>query len=74
MAESENGIDNFRFWDKPVVLPQIGEPDTNVYDMRLTAHEDGWLYGIFVLKEKIKAIQILALRWQMQVLPELKIL
>lgn len=53
IAESPNGIDNFRFWDKPVVLPQIqGNPDTNVYDMRLIAHEDGWIYGIFCTERK----------------------
>ena len=46
VAESPNGIDNFRFWDKPIQLPQTSDPDTNVYDMRLTAHEDGWIYGI----------------------------
>ncbi len=53
IAESPNGTDNFRFWDKPVVLPQIkGNPDTNVYDMRLIAHEDGWIYGIFCTERK----------------------
>lgn len=55
MAESPNGIDNFRFWDKPVVMPQVGEPDTNVYDMRLTAHEDGWIYGVFCTERKDKS-------------------
>ena len=53
MAESPNGIDNFKFWDKPCVIPQIeGNPDTNVYDMRLTQHEDGWIYGIFCTERK----------------------
>jgi 4-O-beta-D-mannosyl-D-glucose phosphorylase len=53
IAESSNGIDNFQFWDKPCVIPQIqGNPDTNVYDMRLTAHEDGWIYGIFCTERK----------------------
>lgn len=53
MAESPNGIDNFRFWDKPFVIPEIpGNPDTNVYDMRLTEHEDGWIYGIFCTERK----------------------
>ena len=47
VAESPNGIDNFKFWDKPIVMPQTSDPDTNVYDMRLTAHEDGWIYGVF---------------------------
>jgi 4-O-beta-D-mannosyl-D-glucose phosphorylase len=52
VAESDNGVDNFRFWDHPVVLPETGDPDTNVYDMRLTAHEDGWIYGIFCTERK----------------------
>ena len=52
MAESPNGIDNFHFWDYPVVMPETGNPDTNVYDMRLTAHEDGWIYGIFCTERK----------------------
>lgn len=47
VAESPNGIDNFRFWERPVTLPDINPAETNVYDMRLTAHEDGWVYGIF---------------------------
>jgi len=53
MAESPNGIDHFQFWDKPCVIPQIeGNPDTNVYDMRLIQHEDGWIYGIFCTERK----------------------
>jgi 4-O-beta-D-mannosyl-D-glucose phosphorylase len=52
VAESDSGVDNFRFWDHPVVLPETGDPDTNVYDMRLTAHEDGWIYGIFCTERK----------------------
>ncbi|WP_423818303.1 glycosidase [Salinimicrobium sp. TIG7-5_MAKvit] len=55
MAESPNGVDNFEFWDKPVQLPQTEEPDTNVYDMRLTQHEDGWIYGIFCTERKDKS-------------------
>ena len=47
VAESPNGIDNFRFWKRPITLPDINPAETNVYDMRLTAHEDGWIYGIF---------------------------
>ena len=47
IAESENGIDNFKFWDYPITLPQTENPDTNVYDMRLVKHEDGWIYGLF---------------------------
>lgn len=52
IAESPNGIDNFRFWEEPVTLPETENPDTNVYDMRLTAHEDGWIYGIFCSERK----------------------
>ncbi|MEP6806645.1 MAG: glycosidase [Flavobacterium sp.] len=52
IAESPNGIDNFKFWDKPCVIPQTEEPDTNVYDMRLIHHEDGWVYGIFCTERK----------------------
>ncbi len=52
VAESPNGIDNFRFWDYPVTLPEADELATNVYDMRLTAHEDGWIYGIFCVERK----------------------
>jgi len=47
VAESPNGVDNFRFWDYPVTMPEDTIPATNIYDMRLTAHEDGWVYGIF---------------------------
>lgn len=50
VAESDNGIDNFRFWDAPIILPESDIPATNVYDMRLTAHEDGWIYGIFCVE------------------------
>lgn len=52
IAESPNGIDNFKFWDFPVILPETEKPETNVYDMRLTAHEDGWIYGIFCAERK----------------------
>ncbi|MCD9574323.1 glycoside hydrolase family 130 protein [Flavobacterium soyae] len=52
IAESPNGVDNFKFWDKPCVIPQTSEPDTNVYDMRLVNHEDGWVYGIFCTERK----------------------
>jgi 4-O-beta-D-mannosyl-D-glucose phosphorylase len=51
-AESPNGIDNFRFWDKPLMLPQTKLPDVNVYDMRLVEHEDGFIYGIFCTERK----------------------
>ncbi|MGC9953102.1 MAG: glycosidase [Rhizomicrobium sp.] len=52
VAESPTGVDRFSFWDYPVVLPQTDEPDTNVYDMRLTQHEDGWMYGLFCTERK----------------------
>ena len=47
VAESPNGIDNFRFWDEPITMPEDEVPATNIYDMRLTQHEDGWIYGLF---------------------------
>lgn len=47
VAESDNGTDNFRFWDHPLTIPETEDPDTNIYDIRLTQHEDGWIYGIF---------------------------
>ncbi len=50
VAESPNGIDNFKFWDYPITMPDSEDPATNVYDMRLTAHEDGWVYGIFCVE------------------------
>jgi 4-O-beta-D-mannosyl-D-glucose phosphorylase len=52
VAESPNGIDRWRFWDYPLRMPETGEPDVNVYDMRLTAHEDGWIYGVFCTERK----------------------
>lgn len=52
VAESPNGVDNFRFWDYPVSMPETAEPDVNVYDMRLTKHEDGWIYGVFCTERK----------------------
>lgn len=52
VAESENGIDGFHFWDYPVTMPETDDPDTNVYDMRLIHHEDGWIYGIFCSERK----------------------
>ncbi|MBT3245044.1 MAG: glycosidase [Bacteroidetes bacterium] len=52
VAESDNGIDRWRFWDKPIHLPSAGDPETNVYDMRLTQHEDGWIYGLFCAERK----------------------
>ena len=52
VAESPNGVDHFRFWPRPVTMPEYGAPATNIYDMRLTAHEDGWIYGIFCVERK----------------------
>ncbi|MDR3251497.1 MAG: glycosidase [Tannerella sp.] len=52
VAESPNGVDNFRFWDEPLSLPQTVDAETNVYDIRLTIHEDGWIYGIFCSERK----------------------
>lgn len=50
VAESPNGVDNFRFWDRPITMPDTEEVGTNIYDMRLTQHEDGWIYGIFCVE------------------------
>jgi 4-O-beta-D-mannosyl-D-glucose phosphorylase len=47
IAESENGIDRFRFWNRPVTMPALNNQETNFYDIRLTTHEDGWIYGLF---------------------------
>lgn len=52
IAESPNGIDNFHFWNYPITIPDTENPETNVYDMRLTAHEDGWVYGLFCAERK----------------------
>jgi 4-O-beta-D-mannosyl-D-glucose phosphorylase len=52
VAESETGIDNFQFWDYPIVMPETEIPDTNIYDMRLVEHEDGWIYGLFCTERK----------------------
>ena len=50
LAESPNGIDNFRFLDHPITMPESDDPAVNIYDMRLTAHEDGWVYGLFCVE------------------------
>ncbi|MFO7956090.1 MAG: glycosidase [Candidatus Brocadiia bacterium] len=52
VAESRSGVDGFQFRDYPVVMPETEDPDTNVYDMRLTRHEDGWIYGTFCTERK----------------------
>ena len=56
VARSDNGVDNFVFDKYPVRLPKYGEDDTNVYDMRLTRHEDGWIYGLFCSERKDKTV------------------
>ncbi|WP_305068325.1 glycoside hydrolase family 130 protein [Longitalea luteola] len=52
VAESENGIDGFRFWDYPVLMPETAIEDTNIYDMRVVQHEDGWIYGLFCAERR----------------------
>jgi len=52
VAESPNGTDQFKFWDYPLQMPETDEPDTNIYDMRLIAHEDGWIYGVFCTERR----------------------
>lgn len=52
VAESPNGVDNFEFWDHPLTMPETERPDVNVYDMRLTEHEDGYIYGLFCTERK----------------------
>lgn len=56
IAESDNGIDNFQFWEYPVNIPDTEPDETNVYDMRLTAHEDGWIYGTFCSEKRDKSV------------------
>lgn len=60
VAESPNGIDNFRFWDYPILLPDTCPEETNVYDMRLTKHEDGYIYGVFCSESKDTSINDLS--------------
>lgn len=52
VAESPNGIDQWKFWDHPIVMPVNNDPEMNVYDIRLTQHEDGWIYGLFCAERK----------------------
>ena len=52
VAESPNGVDNFKFWDHPITIPENGNPDVNIYDMRVVQHEDGWIYGIFCTERR----------------------
>lgn len=60
VAESESGIDGFRFWDYPVSLPDTCPEETNVYDMRLTQHEDGYIYGVFCSESKDHSVNDLS--------------
>ena len=60
VAESDNGIDNFRFWDYPILLPDTCPEETNVYDMRLTKHEDGYIYGVFCSESKDTSVNDLS--------------
>jgi 4-O-beta-D-mannosyl-D-glucose phosphorylase len=52
VAESDNGIDGFRFWEYPVLMPETEVEDTNIYDMRVVQHEDGWIYGLFCTERR----------------------
>lgn len=52
VAESDNGIDNFSFWQYPILMPETEIPDTNIYDMRIVRHEDGWIYGLFCTERR----------------------
>ncbi len=56
VAESPTGVDQFYFWDYPITMPETANPDVNVYDMRLTRHADGWIYGIFCTERKDPAV------------------
>ena len=60
VAQSDSGVDGFRFWDEPVLLPDTCPEETNVYDMRLTQHEDGWIYGVFCSESKDKTVNDLS--------------
>jgi 4-O-beta-D-mannosyl-D-glucose phosphorylase len=52
VAESPDGINNFKFWDHPIVMPVAENPEMNVYDLRVVRHEDGWIYGTFCAERK----------------------
>lgn len=60
VAESETGIDGFHFWDEPILLPDTCPEETNVYDMRLTKHEDGYIYGVFCSESKDMSVSDLS--------------
>ena len=56
IAESDNGIDHFKFWDAPVLIPKANSKETNIYDMRLVVHEDGWIYGTFCTESRDESV------------------
>ncbi|RHD15388.1 glycosidase [Eubacterium ventriosum] len=60
VAESDNGIDGFKFWDYPILLDDVCPNETNVYDMRLTQHEDGYIYGVFCSESKDTSVNDLS--------------
>lgn len=60
VAESDNGVDGFKFWDYPILLPDTCPEETNVYDMRLTKHEDGYIYGVFCSESKDTSVNDLS--------------
>lgn len=60
VAESDNGIDEFKFWDYPILLDDVCPNETNVYDMRLTQHEDGYIYGVFCSESKDTSVNDLS--------------
>jgi 4-O-beta-D-mannosyl-D-glucose phosphorylase len=60
VAESDNGVDRFKFWDYPVLLPDTEKEEVNAYDMRLTQHEDGWIYGVFCSESKDTSVDDLS--------------
>lgn len=60
VAESDNGVDGFRFWDYPILLPDTCPEEVNVYDMRLTKHEDGYIYGVFCSESKDTSVNDLS--------------
>ena len=60
VAQSDSGVQGFRFWDEPVVLPDTDPDETNMYDMRLTQHEDGWIYGVFCSESKDRSVNDLS--------------
>ncbi|MBR5111447.1 MAG: glycosidase [Clostridia bacterium] len=60
VAQSDSGVDGFRFWDEPILLPDTCPEETNMYDMRLTQHEDGWIYGVFCSESKDKTVNDLS--------------